>query len=343
MFLGVGAASTAGGIFHLFTHAFFKALLFLTAGSVMHALAGQLDLRKMSGLRRKMPITAGLMFVGCLALAGFPFMSGFYSKDMILAEVFTEGIAGAKDGRPLYLVLGFMGLATAFLTAFYTFRLWFRVFMGPEKYEMGQEHHGAEEGHAPVDHAAAAGHAEAVPHEVGWLMNGPLLVLAAGALVAGWWAEEWLVGAVNASTAAADRSEIWLDVYHRTVHPRLPWIASALALSGIGLAAYYHWLRRDAADRVAARYPTVVRILANKYYVDEFYDRAIVRPLHLAGEIFFVIDSLVIDGFVAGVGFLPRLLGMGAAAPQRGKLQGYGLGMLAGAAVVLFVIVRYMR
>ena len=136
MFMGVAAMAAFAGVFHLITHAFFKALLFLTAGNVMHALAGQLDLNKMSGLGRKMPVTKWLMLAGCLALAGFPLVSGFWSKDMIIAYTFDAGMA--EGGMRIYLWLGAVGLITAFLTAYYAFRAWFRVFTGPEYWEMGR-------------------------------------------------------------------------------------------------------------------------------------------------------------------------------------------------------------
>jgi NADH-quinone oxidoreductase subunit L len=324
MFLGLGALSSFGGLFHLFTHAFFKALLFLSAGSVMHALAGQIDLRKISGLGRKMPITAGLMFVGCLALAGFPGTAGFFSKDAILAAVLERGMA---EHQPLFVALAGLGLFTAFLTAFYTFRLWFRVFVGPTHYEMGSQGHGDEHGHA----------AEA--HEVGWLMNGPLVVLALGALGAGavctWLG--WPEHAVAMSTATAPVGES-VSIAGLPLHAVMMWLSSLLAIAGIGLAAYYHWYNRPAADQVAARFQGLVTLLQNKYYVDEIYDGAIVRPLRLLGEICYVFDRMVIDGLVTAVGWLPRLLGFAAAPAQSGRLQGYGLGTVLGAVVVVAVV-----
>ena len=340
MFLGVGVLSTAGGIFHLFTHAFFKALLFLTAGSVMHALAGQLDLRKMSGLRKKMPWTCGLMFVGCLALAGFPFTAGFYSKDMILAATLEHGI---NHHSIAIMALGVIGLVTALLTAFYTFRLWFRVFLGPTEYEMGDEHHGADEaadhseqGQVQVEHVHE-------PHEVSWLMNCPLLVLAAGALLAGWFGERnhWMANMINGSTAAVPQSA---EAEHggADLHTIMLFVSSAIAIAGIIAAAYFHWLRREAADAAAQRFATVVRVLSNKYYVDEFYDAIIVRPLHTVGELCFAVDRLVIELVVALVGFLPRALGLSIAPFQKGALQGYGLGMAVGTAVILLLMMMVM-
>lgn len=150
MFMGVAAMAAFAGVFHLITHAFFKALLFLTAGNVMHALAGQLELSKMSGLGRKMPVTKWLMLAGCLALAGFPFVSGFWSKDMIIAYTFDAGMA--EGGMQVYLWLGAVGLITAFLTAYYAFRAWFRVFTGPEYWEMGAEQHAVAPELAPHGH-----------------------------------------------------------------------------------------------------------------------------------------------------------------------------------------------
>ena len=334
MFLGIGVLESTGAIFHLFTHAFFKALLFLTAGSVMHAAAGQLDLRKMGGLRTKMPVTCWLMFIGCLALAGFPLTSGFFSKDMILAGALSKGLLG---GDSSYTLLAAVGLATAFLTAYYTFRLWFRVFLGPYRCEMGHDHHGDE----PAPHE---------PHEVSWLMNGPLVVLAVGALLAGVLAGEthWMDGMVQSSTAAAGgHGDAAGTQGHATLlgmelHLAMMLISGVIAIAGIGVAAYFHMFNRPAADAVARRNKNVVRLLENKYYVDEIYDATIVKPLRGIGYLCFAVDQLVIDGLVALVGFGPRLLGLSLQPLQRGVLQGYGLAMLAGITLLLAVALMVM-
>ena len=356
MFLGVGAASTVGGVFHLFTHAFFKALLFLTAGSVMHALAGQLDLRKMSGLRKHMPLTAILMLIGCLALAGFPGLAGFFSKDTILAAAIERGTG--DHAEPLYLVLGLIGLFTAFLTAFYTFRLWFRVFAGPLHFEMGSEHShdteaqaAAEPGHAP-DHAHGhdthghGAHAHA-PHEMPFFpMNLPLVILAIGALFAGWLGfgddHYWIGNQIHHSTADVAHGEAGAEHTGLDVHLVMMVASSLAAILGIGVAYFFHLKNRAAADRVAKQFAGVVRLLENKYYVDELYHAAIVTPLKLFGYGLFVIDQLIIGLLVGAVAFVPRLLGFAIRPTQAGRLQGYGLGMVAGVAValalVLFVI-----
>ncbi len=189
MFLGVGVLSTDGAIFHLFTHAFFKALLFLTAGSVMHALTGQLDLRKMSGLKAKMPVTCWLMFIGCVALAGLPPFAGFFSKDHILAATLQKGL---DHHDWYYIAIAVVGLIAAFLTAYYTFRLWFRVFLGPLHFEMGDDHHGDGDDHHPHE-----------PHEMPWWpMNAPLAVLAVGSIAAGFACGHWIEHMIAGSSAA---------------------------------------------------------------------------------------------------------------------------------------------
>ena len=363
MFLGVGVLSSAGAIFHLFTHAFFKALLFLTAGSVMHSMAGQLDLRKMSGLRTKMPWTCGLMLVGCLSLAGFPFLAGFYSKDLILAAVIERGLKGdaSGGGGGLYLILGLVGLGTALLTAFYTFRLWFRVFLGPPHFEMGSDHHGEHEPHEP--------------HEVGWLMNGPLVVLALGAAFAGVLVEKthWMEHMIEHSSAnpgslgALATPGIQFDapapgetphpggppgeehagprVLGLDLHTALMLVSGFLALVGIAAAAWFHWLRRQAADRVAASYPGVVRLLEQKYFVDQINDAIIVRPLNILGSVLYTVDRLLIEGLVLAVGWMPRMLGLAVRHPtgREGVIQSYGLGMVAGATAIVLLVVWAMR
>ena len=180
MFLGVGVLSTYGGVFHLFTHAFFKALLFLTAGSVMHALAGQLDLRAMSGLRHKMPVTCWLMFAGCLALAGFPFTAGFYSKDEILAAALGKGIG--DHGSWLFFFLALMGLFTAFL-----YRVLHLPPLVPRLHGTGTLRDGVMSIMAMMTATAmitAITHTNRMKMPF-WPMNAPLVVLAAGALFAG--------------------------------------------------------------------------------------------------------------------------------------------------------------
>ncbi len=207
MFLGLGVLSSAGAAFHVFTHAFFKATLFLCCGAVMHGFAGQLDLRKLSGVwgMKGWRIVSVAMLIGCLNLAGFPLTAGYFSKDMILAEAFVT---------PGFAVLGWIALITAGLTAYYTFRVWFRVFMGPGEFEPGDEHHGdaedemtAEDGHD--NHAGHGGHGGSSfhPHPPKWAINTVLAILAVGSLaVVGVYFIDtehhgWVGGLVHDSTA----------------------------------------------------------------------------------------------------------------------------------------------
>ncbi len=335
MFLGVGVLGTTGAVFHLYTHAFFKALLFLTAGSVMHALSGQLDLRKMSGLRTKMPITALLMLCGCVALAGVPGTAGFFSKDEILYSAINK-----------YPLLGFLGLATALLTAFYTFRLWFRVFMGPTEYEMGREHHGYEMDHAPDDHHHG-------PHEMSWLMNGPLAVLAIAALLIGWgfWSGGWVPEMVEHSSAAAgghggEAAHVGEHGGFYVSHTLMGVLSGGGAILMIALAAYFHWFNRDAAEKVRLAARPVFWLWHGKYFIDEVYAWLIVRPLRGLGWLCylvvdrFILDTCVYDGLAR---LAPRLLGEAQAPTQRGRLQGFatvmGLGLFLVLAIVIYAVV----
>ncbi|MEM9420067.1 MAG: NADH-quinone oxidoreductase subunit L [Planctomycetota bacterium] len=354
MFVGVGALSTDGAVFHLFTHAFFKALLFLTAGSVMHALAGQLDIRTMSGLRHKMPVTCWLMFVGCLSLAGFPFITaGFWSKDLILGDALAYGL----DHNQLYLFVTLLGVITAFLTAFYTFRLWFTVFMGEEKFEMGDEHHHEEETHAEGDeeHDHDDHHAHE-PHEMPWLpMNAPLVVLAIGAIIFGvlGYKLHWFENIIGYSTAnpvtvpvldLAHHGDAHGDKVHHTYimgmdpHNFMIILSSILAVAGIALAAFFFWINRPLTASLAKTFTPIVKLLENKYYIDELYDWMFVQPLKRAGGLFYVVDAMIINGLVAFVAWIPAMIGRGVRPAQSGRLQGYGLGMVMGVAIFALLI-----
>lgn len=342
MFLGIGVASSVGGVFHLFTHAFFKALLFLTAGSVMHAMAGQLDFRKMGGLRKKMPVTCWLMFIGCLALAGFPLTAGFYSKDLILGDAMAKGMG---DHSTWLTILAWSGLFTAFMTAYYTFRLWFRVFCGPEQLVMGDDQHGDEDAHGD-DHGHDDHHAHE-PHEMPfWQMNAPLCVLAVGAIAGGFLCHHWMGDMVLASSAnplahvaehggehAAHPTLLGMDI-----HAAVMAISIFCALAGIAIAAYFHLFNRNAAGKVKTSYAALCDMLEHKYFIDEFYDIAIVRPLKLLGMLSHLFDRLIIDGMVALVGIVPRKIGECARKSQAGVLQGYALGMALGLAALLLMV-----
>ncbi|QDU34126.1 NADH-quinone oxidoreductase subunit L [Poriferisphaera corsica] len=353
MFIGVAVISV-GGIFHLTTHAFFKALLFLTAGSVMHALAGNLDIRTMSGMRKKMPVTCWLMFFGCLALAGFPFTAGYYSKDLLLGDAILSGIKTSDPiAAKMFYIAGILGIITAFMTAFYTFRLWFKVFMGPYKYEMGTD-----AGHEPVDDmevitdAVAKQHEQEHdhthhhgPHEMPlWPMNLPLVPLALGSIILGAlvvsglgildskWFESMLENSTQFAASHIDHSEF----AHHT-HTTVAIISIILAVLGISLAAIFHWWKREWVAPLCKPITPIINILVNKYYIDELYELLIRRPLHTLGRVLFVFDDYVLANLVNFAGFVPRLVGYAVRPTQNGVLQNYGVGMVIGLAVVIII------
>ena len=370
MFLGLGALSASGAAYHVFTHAFFKASLFLSCGAVMHGFAGQLDLRKLSGLA-KLPgwrITAFTMLVGCLCLSGFPFTSGFFSKDMIIAEAFvTPG--------PGYQALGIIALITAGMTAYYAFRVFFRVFLGPVEFEPGEEYTPGE--HAHDDHAVDDGqdttaHASFHPHAPGVAINLVLTLLAIGALAAAapyFMHKEhggWVGAMTHGSTAAiAEESqtiftahtgagavehvadEETLSILGMTVpHVAMYFISSGFAIVGLALAWVLHMTgRRSAASAPVAdalkRALGPVGVWAeHKWYVDELYDWLLRKPLRVLAWIFAYIDMLFVDGLVSLAGVGPRILGWIIRPSQSGALQGYAAGMAAG--MILFLLMLWV-
>jgi NADH-quinone oxidoreductase subunit L len=310
MFLAVGIGDYIFGMFHLTTHAFFKALLFLGAGSVMHALDDVIDIRRMGGLRRKMPVTFWTFVIGALALAGFPLTSGFFSKDEILAEAF--------DFSP---ILYAVGLFTALLTAFYIFRALFVAFLGkPRDEEL-------------FDHA----------HESRGIMTWPLILLAVLALLGGvlglpaifrldHLVEEWLhpvFTAFEIGGGEAAHLSIGLEVGLLTA-------SSIIALLGIGLAYWFYVANRDVPANLALRFKSAFKLLANKYYVDELYDAVFVKPGWALARFFARgIDEAVIDGVIDGGARLIAQGGALLARLQSGYIRHYALAMFIAAIVIV--------
>ncbi|MGQ0811462.1 MAG: NADH-quinone oxidoreductase subunit L [Nitrospiraceae bacterium] len=267
MFLACGIGAYTAAIFHLTTHAFFKALLFLSAGSVIHALSGEQDIRKMGGLKSRIPWTHRLFLIGTLAIAGIFPLAGFWSKDEIMAHAFTH------HQYTLYA----MAAVGAFLTAFYMFRLTYLTFYGVSR----MDHHTA-------DHV----------HESPLVMIGPLVVLAALSLIGGFpgvppengWFHHFLhpVAGPVGGTHEAGAALVFV----------LMGIATVIALLGWGLAHYLYSISPVTADRWAARTPGVYTTLLNKYYVDELYDLLFVEPTKRLGMVLDWFDRTVIDGLV---------------------------------------------
>ncbi len=318
MFLGLGAGTVLGvtaGMFHLFTHAFFKALLFLGAGSVMHAMGGVVDIRRFGGLRQLMPVTHATFGVGCLALAGFPLLSGFFSKDMVLAAVHQQ------EGR-LYVVLYLAALLTALLTAFYTFRAFFSTFYGPEKLPSEAGHHA---------------------HESPRSMTVPLVVLAVCSAIVGAYFE--FTGGF-AGFLGQTPSIAYLDLHApehggHVSHWNIMVASSIVALAGIGLALALYWPRRrpiaDGAHR-ASEALGLYQLSNRKFFFDEIYQIIVVWPLIGLAVVCAWIDRNVVDGIVNLVGRIPAATGAALRPLQNGLVPFYAVGMVLGVLVLLAAV-----
>jgi NADH-quinone oxidoreductase subunit L len=296
MIMACGLGAYAAGMYHLLTHGAFKALLFLGCGSVIIALHHEQDMRRMGGLKNRLPVTYWTFVVGSLALAGFPMTAGFFSKDDILASAWAAG--------PLGQVLSILGLLTALLTAFYSFRLVFVTFWGPSR----------------VD-AHRAGHV----HEPPQTMTVPLLILAVLSIVTGYLGiPEFLSPMFTERAGGSHASGVIMP------------IATLIGLLGIAGAYYAYVLHPSLPDRWAERWRTAYDWSFHKWYVDEAYDRSIVRPTFAAaGDLWKRVDVAIIDGAVNGVA---RAIGWGAwflRLLQSGQAQHYALGMALGAVVIL--------
>jgi NADH-quinone oxidoreductase subunit L len=312
MFIGCGVGAYAAGMFHLTTHAFFKSLLFLAAGSVLHALSGEQDLRKMGGLRRYLPWTYPTFLIGAMAIAGVPLLSGFFSKDAILSRAYAAG----------QTVIWAAGLLGAVLTAFYMFRLVLLTFHGRERLEPEAKKH---------------------LHESPPVMTLPLAVLALGSLAAG------AIGLPAVLGANLDRFSRFLEPVIPSageghLGPGTEWsllLASvAAALAGIGAALLFYGRQPKIPRWLVHRFPGLYKVLLNKYYVDEFYGLIIVNPLLRGSEaVYNHFDLKVIDGAVNGAGRLSMLAGKALNALQTGRLKDYALGLLAGLIILLGVLV----
>ncbi|MBC7783593.1 MAG: NADH-quinone oxidoreductase subunit L [Burkholderiales bacterium] len=350
MFVGVAVLAPVAAVFHLITHAFFKALLFLSSGVVMHATGGELDMCKMSGLKRRLPKTRILMLIGCLALSGFPLLSGFWSKDEIVHA------AGGKS-----LVLGAVMLFTSLLTAYYTFRLYFRVFEGPEKIPGGDHHHGLSQGDSESHGPAAQAHHNPEPLS----MMLPLAILAIGAVFAGVINLPFAAGvrehalghflqqspsfAMAARVATAkygtltdtDKLGLGQEPTSHVVEVAPLVIGGGAALIGIALAFVLHLQNRAKADELAGRFGSVTRVLDAKYWVDEIYQALIVEPARALGRLFWWFDRVIVGGASFMIGVIPQIGGAALKfSTQRGYLQGYAVSMLA--CLVLILLWMFM-
>ncbi len=340
MFMAMGVGAFTAGIFHLFTHAFFKALLFLGSGAVIHALAGEQDLRHMGGLKKDLPVTYWTFFIGATAIAGVPGLAGFFSKDEILYRTFAGG----------HQLLWVVGAVTSLMTAFYMFRLVFLAFHGERRHARAEAlgHHPPHapapvaQGFSPVTPAA---HHAAHLHDAPMAMAIPLVVLAIGSVVAGYLnvpaglggsavLEHFLepslhVPAMAGAHAAAEHADHALEII-------LMVVSSAIAFAGIGLAAFLYLKRTDIPDALVAKFPGVYQFLVHKGYIDELYDAVVVQPIKALSEgVLWKADTRVIDGAVNGTGQIVVETGSLVRRVQTGSVRTYAVSVLFGAVLVV--------
>src|SRR5579863_5321747 len=308
MFLGLGTGAFSAGIFHLMTHAFFKALLFLGAGSVIHALSGEQDLRKMGGLRKYTPITFWTLMCAGVAIAGVPPFSGFYSKDAILSAAY-------QHAPWMYWV----GVFTAGMTAFYVFRALFLCFFGEYR---GQHAAHGQGGHGHDEH----GHGQ--PHESPPVMWVPLAILAVLSLVGGY---------INVPR--------WLEPMFKPVEeaPGTEWtvyVSVAAGLIGIALAYLFYVVAPGLPESVARTFSGPYRWVYNKYFVDEFYDSTVVNPVVDGSRtlLWRTVDARVIDGAVNGIGTDARGIGGFLKLAQSGSIRSYAAWVVLGSILVIAFI-----
>ncbi|NQW01705.1 MAG: NADH-quinone oxidoreductase subunit L, partial [Rhodospirillales bacterium] len=318
MFFACGVSAYSAGIFHLMTHGFFKALLFLGAGSVIHAMSDEQDMRRMGGIWKLIPVTYALMWIGNLALAGIGVpgtpigFAGFFSKDVIIEAAF-----GAHTGIGLYAF--WMGIAAAFLTAFYSWRLLIMTFHGtPRADERTMAH----------------------VHESPKIMVVPLLVLAAGAIFAGYLGVENFVGIHTAefwgtSIRILETHQALENAHHVPLWVKVSPIAVCFA--GIFLAYWFYMFQPAIPGRIATRFQGIYQFLLNKWYFDELYDRIFVRPCFALGRALWKVgDGTLIDGVGPdGISAAVRYTSRRAAALQTGYLYHYAFAMLVGVVVLV--------
>jgi NADH-quinone oxidoreductase subunit L len=322
MTVALGASAYAGAIFHLVTHAFFKALLFLGAGSVIIALHHEQDMRRMGGLRKYMPITYATMLIGALASAGIPGFSGFFSKDAIIEAVHLSQLPGSGFAH-------FCVLSCVFVTAFYTFRLLFMTFHGKVRFE----NHAGDNGHAQ-------GH---VPHESPWVVTVPLVILAVPTICAGWVIGPVLFGGFFGDAIVVAGSHDVLAQLGGDFHGVMAMMAHALAtwplwlaVAGIAGAAWLYLRRTDLPDKLRQWFSPLYTLLEQKYYFDRFNDwffaggaRLVGRGLWKGG------DVAVIDGFVNGSAKLVGWLATLVRKLQSGYVYTYAFAMIIGMVTLL--------
>ena len=345
MFTAMGVGAFSAGAFHLMTHAFFKALLFLGSGSVIHAMGGEQDMRKMGGLKKYLPVTFSTMMIGTLAIAGIFPLAGFFSKDEILFKAFVANKA-----------IWVLAVITAAMTAFYMFRLmsmtFFGGYRGPAWEAAGHDTHAAHDAHgvhdahaahdAHDDHGGGHGHgAWHGPHESPTPMTFPLMALAVGAIVAGFVGIPAAIGGGNAiekflepsftasasvvageGAHAAEAAEHEEPHVSENVERGLMFFSLLVAICGIMLARKFYVSNPEIATRLKAQWAGAHRVLSNKYYVDEVYDATVISGVFSSGRGLWAVDRVVVDGAVNGAGWLTIITGWFSSLTDRTIVDG---------------------
>jgi NADH-quinone oxidoreductase subunit L len=353
MTVALGASAYAAGIFHLATHAFFKAVLFLGAGSVIIAMHHEQDMRRMGGLRKYMPITYITVLIGSFANAGFPGFSGFFSKDAIIEAVQLSHTPGAAFAY-------FCVLASVFVTGLYSFRLVFMTFHGKERFAHAGEHGGSHIEHGHGEHgeghgAAAAAHDHhddhgghgGTPHESPWVVTLPLVLLAIPSICAGWLIGTVLYGGYfEGAIFVASQHDVLEEMAHE-FHGVMAMVTHSfstapawLAIGGILTAAVLYLLKPEWPARIKRTFGAVYTILDHKYWFDELYSwlfaggaRALGTGLWRGGDVA-VIDGVLVNGSARAVGWTARVLRR----VQSGVLSHYAFAMIIGILVLLTMI-----
>jgi NADH-quinone oxidoreductase subunit L len=308
MFIGCGVGAYAAGMFHLYTHAFFKSLLFLAAGSVMHALSGEVDMKKMGGLRKYIPLTYSTFLIGAIAIAGVPFLSGFFSKDAILTSAYANG----------YYFVWAMGILGAVMTAFYMFRLIFLTFHGQER---------------------LAPEVKAHIHESPPVMTIPLALLAFFSVVAGYVGLPVVVGE-NLNFFGQFLEPVLRGGHEAHITHNLEWILIGISIGvaflGIIIAWAFYIKSPRIPEKLRTRFPLIYKLLYNKYYMDEIYNAAFVKPTVRGSEIIYDnFDLKIIDGAVNGTAKVTGSSGKILSYFQSGLIKDYALIFLLG--VIIFL------
>jgi len=311
MFFAAGIGLYQAAMFHLFTHAFFKALLFLGAGSVIHAMSDEQDIRKMGGIWKKIPVTYVMMWIGSLALAGIPLFAGYYSKDAILEGAVA---AGSLVGGYAFLC----GILAAFLTAFYSWRLLILTFHGKPRADQHIMEH---------------------VHESPLTMLIPLIVLAAGAVVTGFVFAPYFIGDEQAAFWNGAIFNLPAKHMMEALHHAPDWVptmAKTVAISGILLAILLYGFLPQVPGRMAAAVPRLYQFVLNKWYFDELYERIFVQPARrLAIQFWQVGDVKIIDGLPNGAASIAASTARSVALLQTGRVANYAFTMIIG--LVVFV------